>query len=455
LQLLFAQVGIAAAGVVAAYNNNRKLGSQEGMKRSTLIISDDAHFNEWVGCIVTMRWPKMCLESARLANAPMYLDRAELDRYNLIVIRTGFQSFSEIQTCIFLMRILALESRPEVVLICDSAHDLEKAKTTKLGQAYCVLTSNATPGVFQAIFDDITEKTRETGPSSKDGAPDIPGYDIQYPLAATYSTTVYRAYSKNLNRDVALKVCNSQPFNYGNYHQLTLRQEYDILRKLGGEYIAHAYEYGEVDNMAFIALEFFPNGCLSQYIRKNGRNVSRVDYLLKVAKALRQIHDAGFLHLDLKPNNVLIREDGSPVLIDFGISKRILLARHQDRQVFSLGSPYFMSPEQARGERLDVRSDIYSFGALWFRIFTGKVPFGGRTFEELRLARDNKAPSMGEVLRHYQPIVDNTLTADRDARYASAEELIENIEYHTSSATGVYRCLDMQEIERQASLASA
>jgi hypothetical protein len=62
---------------------------------------------------------------------------------------------------------------------------------------------------------------------------------------------------------------------------------------------------------------------------------------------------------------------------------------------------------------------------------------------------------MGEVLRHYQPIVDNTLTADRDARYASAEELIENIEYHTSSATGVYRCLDMQEIERQASLASA
>jgi hypothetical protein len=96
------------------------------MKRSTLIISDDAHFNEWVGCIVTMRWPKMCLESAR-ANAPMYLDRAELDRYNLIVIRTGFQSFSEIQTCIFLMRILALESRPEVVLICDSAHDLDQA----------------------------------------------------------------------------------------------------------------------------------------------------------------------------------------------------------------------------------------------------------------------------------------------------------------------------------------
>ena len=227
------------------------------------------------------------------------------------------------------------------------------------------------------------------------------------------------------------------------------------MHKLGGEYIAHAYEYGEIDNIAFIALEYFPNGSLSQYIRKNGRNVSRVDYMLKVAYALRQIHDAGFLHLDLKPNNVLIREDGSPALIDFGISKRILLARHQERQVFSLGSPYFMSPEQARGDRVDERSDIYSFGALWFRIFTGKVPFGGRTFEELRMARDNRAPSMGDVLRHYQPIVDHTLAADRDARFASAEELIENIEYYSESAAGIYRCLDLQEMQRQASLASA
>lgn len=425
------------------------------MKRSTLIIADDAHFREWVGCIVTMRWPKMCVESARLANAPMYLDRAELERYQLIVVRTGFQSFSEIQTCIFIMRILALKSRPEVVLICDNAQDLEKAKTTKLGQAYCLQTSHATPGMFQAIFDDIAERATEAGALSTDGAPTIPGYDIHYPLAATYSTTVYRAHSKQLNTDVALKVCNSRPVTYGNYHQLSVRQEYEILRKVGGEYIAHAYEYGEIENMAYMALEYFPNGSLSQYVRANGRKISRVDYLLAVAKGLRAIHNAGFLHLDLKPNNVLIREDGSPALIDFGISKRILLARHKERQVFSLGSPYFMSPEQARGEPLDERSDIYSFGALWFRIFTGRVPFAGRTFEELRLARDNPAPSMGAVLRHYQPIVDNTLIANRDERFASAGELIENIEEYATSATGRYRCLDLQDLEGQASLMGA
>ena len=165
------------------------------MKRSALIISDDPHFREWVGCIITMRWPKMVLEYSRLANAPMYLDRAELERYQLIVVRTGFELFSEIQTCIFLMRILALESHPEVVLISDDARQLEKARTTKLGQAYCLPTNQATPGMFQAIFDDISKKAGENGIDSTDGAPTIPGYDIQYPLAATYSTTVYRAHS--------------------------------------------------------------------------------------------------------------------------------------------------------------------------------------------------------------------------------------------------------------------
>ena len=112
--------------------NIRKRG-QEGMKRSALIISDDIRFREWVGCNVTMRWPKIVLEYTRLTNAPMYLDRADLDRYQMIIVQTGFRSFSEIQTCIFLVRILSLESAPAVVLISDDPAELEKAKTTKLG----------------------------------------------------------------------------------------------------------------------------------------------------------------------------------------------------------------------------------------------------------------------------------------------------------------------------------
>jgi serine/threonine-protein kinase PpkA len=154
-------------------------------------------------------------------------------------------------------------------------------------------------------------------------------------------------------------------------HQLTLRKEYETLRKLGGEYVAHAYDYGEEGDLAYMALEYFPRGTIGNLFAVAGRNASRVAYLRRVAESLRAIHEAGFLHLDLKPNNVMIRADGSPALIDFGISKRIVVARYQNGVSYSLGSPYFMSPEQMRGESLDERSDIYSFGALWFRIFTG------------------------------------------------------------------------------------
>lgn len=422
------------------------------MKRCALIISDDVKFREWLGCIITTRWPKMLLEYSRLANAPMYLDRAALERYRLIVVRLGFNTFPELTTCIFLMRILNLESHPEIVLISDDETALRRARSTRLGAAHCLLTKQVTAAKFQGVLDEIAARDGIATGTPMDGGPSIPGYVIQYPLAATYSTTVYRAFSTRLRKDVALKVCEATPSRRGDFHQLTLRQEYEVLRKLGGEYVAHAYDYGEAGGLCYLALEYFPRGSLSQFVRENGRKISRVDYMLRVAEALRRIHDAGFLHLDLKPNNVLIRQDGSPALIDFGISKRILVARYQDGQVFSMGSPYFMSPEQARGEALDERSDIYSFGALWFRIFTGRTPFVGRTFQELCEARDSEAPSMGEALRHYQPIVDRTLAADRNARFASAQELIDNIEHYASSATGINRRLDLQEMERQTRL---
>lgn len=424
------------------------------MKRSALVISDDVRFREWLGCNIATRWPKMMLEYSRLANAPMYLDRAELDRYQVIVAHIGFSSFAEMTTCIFLIRILNLESRPDIILISDDHDDLSKARATRLGDAYCFETSAVTAPLFHDVLEDIASRSGSSLDESSDGAPAIPGYRIEYPIAATYSTTVYRAYSERLKFDVALKVSEAKPNGYGDLHQLTLRQEFEILRRLGGEYVAQAFDFGEIGSLAYMALEYFPRGSLSQYFRENGRNASRVDYLLRIAMALRKIHDAGFLHLDLKPNNVLIREDGSPALIDFGISRRTLVARYQERQVLSIGSPFYMSPEQARGEPLDERSDIYSFGALWFRIFTGRVPFDGRTFEELRLARDGKAPSMGRVLRYYQPIVDRTLAADRDCRFATADELIDNIQHYEASATGQFRPLASESMEGLAHVAA-
>ena len=429
--------GIRPQTVRAEHTDSRK---DALMKRCALIISDDLKFRDWLGYHVTVQWPKMMLEYSRIANAPMYLDRIEISRYQLIVVQLGFRTAVEFTTCIFLMRVLKLDVHPEIVIISDNPKALQSARSTALGPATCLTTSQLTTSSISATFAKIAQQEAERSKRSGDGAPDISGYTIREALVGTYGATLYRAFSQREGRDVALKVCELSGNNKTVMHQLTLRKEYETLRKLSGEYVALAYDYGEEGDLAYMALEYFPRGTIGNLFAVAGRNASRVAYLRRVAESLRAIHEAGFLHLDLKPNNVMIRADGSPALIDFGISKRIVVARYQNGVSYSLGSPYFMSPEQIRGESLDERSDIYSFGALWFRIFTGQVPFPGRTFEEIRLGSEGSvSPSMGDALKPYQPIVNKTLAGARDQRFSTAQELIDNIDYHFGTATGVHR----------------
>jgi hypothetical protein len=410
------------------------------MKRCALIISDNLEFREWLGCHVTTRWPKIMMEYAKTSNGPMYLDRAQLDRYRLIIVRQGLQSIAELTTCIFLLRILNLDSRPEIIFIAEDAEQLNAAKSTRLGELHCLLASEVTSAKIQAVLEKIAHWDLKHADNLGEGAPEIPGYTIRKPIAGTYTSTVYRAFGTEQAKEVALKICQLNTFGHSEYHRLTLREEYEILRELDGQYVPDVYEYGEKNGLSYLAMEYLPRGSIQKLFANSARSICRVEYMLHVAEALRQIHNAGILHLDLKPNNVLIREDGTPALIDFGISKRIEAARRQERAGCSMGSPYFMSPEQIRGGPLDERSDIYSFGVLWFRIFTGRTPFRGRTIDEISAAREHgSVPSMGYALRHYQPIVNRTLVNAPEDRFANAQELIDHIKLYSIEATGSYR----------------
>jgi serine/threonine protein kinase len=108
-----------------------------------------------------------------------------------------------------------------------------------------------------------------------------------------------------------------------------------------------------------------------------------------------------------------------------------------------MGSPFFMSPEQIRGEPLDIRSDIYSFGAVWYRIFTGQTPFPGRSIEQIRKKSETGIiPDMGVALRRYQSIVDRTLAYNREDRFESTEQLIDAIHSCAAETRGIYRQID-------------
>jgi hypothetical protein len=415
-----------------------KKGRRITMKRCALVISDDPKLREWIGGHISTWWPKMLIENTRLANAPMYLDRAPMERYRLIVVRMSFQSHAAMLTSIFLMRILRLESHPEIVVITESPDELQSVKTTELGNAHCLLASNLTSAGMQKVLEDLAGRDGQNGDKPDDGAPNLPGYIIRRPITGTFTATLYRAFSEKLGCDVALKICDMKSDDKNTYRRSTLRQEYEVLRKLGGQFVAKAYEYGEIGDLGYMAMEYFPRGSIDRVIAESDEGVSRLQYMLGVAKALREIHKAGFLHLDIKPNNVLIREDGTPVLIDFGISERIVAARYSEGQHLVMASPYFMSPEQARGETLDERSDLFSFGALWYRVFTGRVHFHDRTFINFQTDQnDGATPKLGPALQQYQPIIDGTLAFSAADRFPNADVLIQKIESYIGVATGV------------------
>jgi serine/threonine protein kinase len=385
----------------------------------------------------------MMVEYSRLANAPMTLDRAQIERYQLLIIRLSSMSFAEMTTCVFLIRILNLEIRPAIVLIAENEEQIRTVRSTRLKETTCVLANQLSSTGIQELLDGVAKNELASSEFSLGEAPPIPGYRIREPIAGTYSATVYRAFSEKQGKDVALKISELNTQNKCSNSQVSLKEEFSILRKLGGEHVAVAYEYGEVANIGFIAMEYFRRGSIDQLFAGESRGFSRVEVMLRVANALAHVHQAGFLHLDLKPNNLLVRDDGSPALIDFGISKRIVVARYQEHLSYSMGSPFFMSPEQIRGEPLDIRSDIYSFGAVWYRIFTGQTPFPGRSIEQIRKKSETGIiPDMGVALRRYQSIVDRTLAYNREDRFESTEQLIDAIHSCAAETTGIYRQID-------------
>jgi serine/threonine-protein kinase PpkA len=140
--------------------------------------------------------------------------------------------------------------------------------------------------------------------------------------------------------------------------------------------------------------------------------------------ALGDIHEKGILHRDLKPQNLMFRQDGTLAILDFGIAKDIA-AVDRTHQGEVLGTPRYMSPEQVQGRALDLRTDIYSAGVLLYQMLTGEHLFEGDTAMEVAMQHLNTSPpGLPEHLDRYQRLMDKLLEKDREARFRNADEVI-------------------------------
>ncbi|MEJ6024160.1 protein kinase domain-containing protein [Ramlibacter sp. PS4R-6] len=271
----------------------------------------------------------------------------------------------------------------------------------------------------------------------------LKGYRLTRKIGSGGMTEVFLAVREADGLPVVLKVLDASG-KATSEHLSRFIQEYTILSRIDHPNVIRIYDQGFTDDHAYIAMEYFEHGDLRAEI-KMGMTPSRVvEIVREVALALEAIHERGIIHRDLKPENVMRRPDGTVALADFGIAKSMMqqenMALTQTKHGDVVGTPYYLSPEQASGQAITTQSDLYSLGVMMFEMLTGQRPFRAETLN-LLLAHHVSAPTprLPEAHAALQPVVDRLMAKKPADRYASARELLDDFAEGALSRTLVER----------------
>ncbi len=199
--------------------------------------------------------------------------------------------------------------------------------------------------------------------------------------------------------------------------------EGELLTSLNSRYVAKIFDYGFTGGVAYLVMEFFGRGDLKQRLDHGVRPQDAALYLYNIARGLEAIHSVGIVHRDLKPANVMFRGDESMALVDFGIAKRL-----GDPDLTELGTvvgtPHYMSPEQATGIAADPRSDLYSAGMIFYELLTGCKAFAGDSLGAVIYQHlHHQVPELTGSLAPYQPLMAKLSAKAPDDRLQSARQL--------------------------------
>jgi eukaryotic-like serine/threonine-protein kinase len=273
----------------------------------------------------------------------------------------------------------------------------------------------------------VSEAARE---SHRFGDAHIPGYRRARLLARGSVSQLYIAESEKADGLVALKVTPSQRDDSGIDQSFErFLQEYEIAERIRHPNIVHLHELGIADNHAYLAMEYFPLGDLRRRMKAGLAAAESLRFAAQLADVLSAIHEAGILHRDLKPGNVMLRTAEQLALIDFGMAKQAALQLDLTDKGLIFGTPHYMSPEQGHGQRLDARSDLYSLGVVLYEMLTGDKPYrADNPMTVLYMHRNTPIPRLDPELAMLQPLLDRLLAKEPDDRFADAAAAAQAIE---------------------------
>ena len=257
-------------------------------------------------------------------------------------------------------------------------------------------------------------------------------YEILELIGSGGMANVYKARYHRLNRLVAIKILKSDLADNADFRR-RFHDESQAVAQLSHANIVSVYDVSTNPDREYIVMELIDGITLKQYMERRGRMDWResLHFITQIMRGLSHAHSRGIIHRDIKPQNIMVLRDGSVKVADFGIA--CLANQGQTLTQEALGSVHYISPEQARGDRIDARSDIYSAGVVLYEMLTGRLPFEGDSavsvaiqhLSSVPLAPRDIDPSIPEPL---ELICMKAMNSDPNKRYASADAMIEDLE---------------------------
>ena len=399
---------------------------QEASGPQLLILIEDPTLRSWLSQQVGSRWDCV-IETAAPARALVMRNADRMRRYRLCLVEWQFAS-----------GVLSLPNLPAALSperLCNDwailAADDVAARDAEWAGFKCVIPlRNLTRArLFELLAGPLAGLTESQHPEADEWVVDLKGYAPVQILGRGEFGTVYLAESPRVLRPVALKVMHRLDGDErSRISLLKFAQEFRIARAINDRAVVEVFDFGYTERLAFIAMEYFSRGSLRTVAGTLLASAVAGDWIRRIALALGVVHRSGVVHRDLKPANIMVRQDGSLALADFGSAKYVDASSTItiSRQV--RGTPFYMSPEQAAGENLDGRSDLYSLGVIAYELLTGGKPYRGKTvFEILEQHERGTIPRLPERLAAWQPLIDALLSkapAGRPANAAAAVALI-------------------------------
>src|SRR5512136_333883 len=254
-------------------------------------------------------------------------------------------------------------------------------------------------------------------------------YEIKGEIGRGGMATVYHAYDPRFEREVALKVLPREMLHEPQF-RTRFEREARTIAMLEHSAIVPVYDYGEEEGQPYFVMRYMTGGALSDRMKKGPLSVAETARMIsRIAPALDEAHSKGIIHRDLKPGNILFDQFNEPYVSDFGIAKLFASQTNVTGSAI-IGTPAYMSPEQAQGENIDGRSDLYALGVILFEMLTGQQPYHGDTPMSVVVKQiTDPVPHILDFKPDLPPdvelIIEKAMAKDRNERFQNVRSLAE------------------------------